>query len=464
MIEAGKLQRANFLQPIPVRQLILVCMCGILLPMGSARSAGPAGGTDVSILEIPLSFDLHPLIHAAEKALPRQTGHWRGWQDWHGIKTRYRAWRGPLQLWMQGPLLRAQAHVRYWAQARKHLLGGLDLSASCGVKEPPRQAVVGLMARLDWAPDWSLHPRFHVLPTRFIDRCEVTVADIDISPLVDKMFEKRLRESLNDAMRAVRPALSGLREQVVRSWQALQLPREIAPGVWLVIQPLGIALAPPQGQGSKLDSALLLALRAGVYSGEAPGVARLPLPPLRPFLPRGAGMRFDLTLMLDYPTLGAHLSAIIAGRAIDLQGQRVDVEAVEVFPRGEDLVLVLTLGGDVAGRLEVMGRPGFDAQSGKHALNDLDFVFDAKDPGQELFVDLFYERVREMLEMAADKLLEEQGGQLRSGVVEALDAILPAGAEIDLSELQPTEVTVRVLPEGMRLQGAATGRARVSLQ
>lgn len=453
----------NHLTPLCVRYLILAFFIPILLPMSFARAGGAASGTDVSILEIPLSFNLRPLIQAAENALPQQAGHWRGWQDWHGLKTRYRAWRGPLQIWMQGPVLYAQAHVRYWAQARKHLIGGLGLSASCGVKEPPRQAIVGLVMRLAWAPDWSLRPRFHVLPTQFIDRCEVTVADIDVSPLVDQMFEKQLRESLNDAMRTVRPELSGLREQAARSWQALQLPREIAPGVWLVIQPQGIALAPPQGQGSQLDSALLLALRAGVHSGEAPAAAGLPLPPLRPFLPRGAGMKFDLTLMLDYPTLGTHLSGMIAGRAMDLQGKRVDVEAVEVFPRGEDLVLVLTLGGDAAGRLEVMGRPGFDAQSGKAALNDLDFVFDAKDPEQGLFVDLFYDRIRAMLETVTDKLLEERGGQLRSGVAGALDAILPAGAEIDLSGLQPTGVTIRVLPDGLRLKGTATGRAQVSL-
>lgn len=446
-----------------VCHLILVGMIGILLHAGSASAAGAVGDNDVSVLEIPLRFDLQPLIQAAEAALPQQAGHWRGWQDWHGIKTRYRAWRGPLQIWMQGPVLYAQAHVRYWAQARKNVLGGLGLSASCGVKEPPRQAVIGLMARLDWAPDWSLYPRFHVLPTRFIDRCEVTVADIDVSPLVDEMFEKRLRQSLNDAMRVVRPELSGSRQEIARAWQALQRPREIAPGVWLAIQPLGIALAPPSGQGGQLDSALLLALRAGVHSGQAPEAARLALPPLRPFLPRGTGMRFDLTLLLDYPRFGAKLAGLMAGRAIDLQEQRIAVESVEVFPRGEDLVLVLTLGGDVAGRLELMGRPGFDTQSGKPTLSDLDFVFDAKDPEQGLFADLFYERVREMLESATDKLFEEQGGRLRTGIGEVLDEILPEGAEIDLSALRPTDIRVRVLPDGLRLRGTASGRARISL-
>ena len=71
---------------------------------------------------------------------------------------------------LAGDLLQVEAHVRYWVQGRKKILGGLDLEAGCGVDEPPRQAIIGVLVQLGWGPDWTLRPRFRVLPTRFIDR------------------------------------------------------------------------------------------------------------------------------------------------------------------------------------------------------------------------------------------------------------------------------------------------------
>jgi hypothetical protein len=119
----------------------------------------PDAEPPLSVVQVPLELDLAPLSQAADALLPRSAGAWPRWVDRHGIEVRYRAWRGPLRLEMAGGLLRASAHVRYQLQARKGLLGQLALRAGCGVEEPPRQAVVGLLARLDWGADWVPRPR-----------------------------------------------------------------------------------------------------------------------------------------------------------------------------------------------------------------------------------------------------------------------------------------------------------------
>ena len=139
--------------------------------------------TPVSMIEIPLRLHLEPLIDAAEKALPTQAGNWRNWKNWHGIKSKYRAWRGPLHITASGDVLTVQAHIRYWIRARKNLLGAITLKGNCGINEPPRQAVIGMQVHLGWEADWTLKPEFHILPTRFLDRCEMTIANIDVTPL-----------------------------------------------------------------------------------------------------------------------------------------------------------------------------------------------------------------------------------------------------------------------------------------
>ena len=99
-----------------------------------------------STIEIPFRMSLTPLLRVAEQAVPHQVGNWRNWKDWHGIKTRYRAWRGPLSIHMMGDVLLTQAHVRYWIKAQKKVLKAFDIKVNCGVNEPPRQAPVGWIA------------------------------------------------------------------------------------------------------------------------------------------------------------------------------------------------------------------------------------------------------------------------------------------------------------------------------
>ncbi len=162
--------------------------------------AGAGGGTPVagegarmapSILEIPVQMPLAPLFRETEQAVPRQAGNWQDWKSSHGIQTKYRAWRGPLALRMMGNELLVQAHIRYWIKARVKRLHVLGLKSDCGVNEPPRQAVVGVSVRLQWTPDWSLDPQLRILPTRFLDRCDMTVAQIDVTRIVDRLSCRR---------------------------------------------------------------------------------------------------------------------------------------------------------------------------------------------------------------------------------------------------------------------------------
>lgn len=435
----------------------------VLMTLGLAMAVTPvaAGPRAFSTVQVPVSFDLSPVFEAAEAALPRQAGHWPGWRRWHGIDARYRAWRGPLVLGMEGNRLQARAHVRYQAQARKALLGRLQLSAGCGVDEPPRQALIGALARLDWAPDWSLYPRFRVLPTQFLDRCEVTVADIDVTPLVGRVFEQRIEESLREAMAALAPRLRQLRGEAERAWAGLQTPHRLAPGLWLHLEPLALALAPPQGSGARVETALWLTFRAALSADPRPRSAGTPLPPLIPYRPSSPGLHLALGLALDYTALSEALSGALGGQTLNLSGRTAVIEALSLSARDEDLVLTATLAGDLPGRLTLMARPGFDAVSQSLRLEQVDFVFDAQDPDLGRLADLFYEPIRARIESGANALLAERMGDLRDALVRGLAVALPPSLEADLSGLRIAELVLRPGPGGIGLSGAVQGSLRL---
>jgi hypothetical protein len=408
-------------------------------------------------MEIPLSIDLRPLFRRADALLPREAGYWKGWRKQHGIETRYRAWRGPLLMVLEGDLLRVEAHVRYWMQGRKKIIKGVDLDLGCGVDEPPRQAVVGLLVRLGWGPDWTLRPGFRVLPTRFLDRCEVTAAGIDVSPIIDRLFRKRMEESLRAALDELGPRLVAARAQAVRYWGALQRPVELTPGLWLSAEPLALALAPPRGRDHRLETNLGVVLLLSL--GPEPAVPAEPkrLPPLQTFIPRGAGMRFELAVDVDLEELGRHLSGLLADKPLTVEGHRIGIRRVDLRGEGSELFLTALLTGEAAGRIEIRAEPVFDAEEQTIRLRGLDFVFDPQDPEQALIVDLFYQRIQKALQDGANELLAARADGMREGLESALSRSLPQDLKLDLSSLRLADLGLTVTGSAIRLRGAATG-------
>ena len=203
--------------------LLLIVVLGLSAGIPIQGAAGPPRPSQSpSIIEIPLSISLARLFEVAEQEMPLQAGNWQSWRKSYGVNTQYRAWRGPLQFTLQGEVLTVQAHVRYWTRVHKKVLGAIDLDSSCGVNEPPRQAVIGVQIRFDWTPDWRLRPVFRILPTRFVDRCEMTIANIDVTPIIEKEFQQQLEDRMRVALRELAPRLQTVRQQAEQSWSRLQ--------------------------------------------------------------------------------------------------------------------------------------------------------------------------------------------------------------------------------------------------
>jgi len=445
-----------------------VLACLALIGFGDAVAASPSGTQSgagaPSVLEIPLDIDLGAVFRQAESLLPREAGHWRNWRREHGIETRYRAWRGPLALHLQGDVLSVQAHVRYWVQGRKRIIGGLDLKVGCGVDEPPRQALVGVLVRLAWGPDWTLRPTFRVLPTRFIDRCEVTIADIDVSPVIGQMFRKRMEDSLTAALAQLRPRIEEARRRAAEYWGVLQRPMELMPGVWLSADPAAIALAPPFGAGQHLKTVLGIALSPRIEIEAPSAPAPRPLPPLGTFFPRSSGMRLDLKLSVELDRFAAHLSADLARRVLTVQGRRIGIGSVTLRGEGKELVVGAEITGEAPGHLEIFATPAFDAESQRLMLTGLDFVYDPEDPDLGLLANLFYQRIQAALEEGANGLLADYSERLQHRLAAALSRSLPEGVDLDISALRLQRLEIAVGYDAIRLLGSAAGSVNLSLR
>jgi hypothetical protein len=415
----------------------------------------------VSFIEIPLRLSLEPLIDAAEKLLPYQAGNWRTWKDWHGIPSQYRGWRGPLSITASGNVLWVQAHVRYWIRAQKKLLGVVNATASCGIDEAPRQAVIGMQVLLERGPDWTLRPQFRILPTRFLDRCEMTFANIDVTSIVETEFRKQMQDSLRAAIKTLAPGMNEIQRQARQTWSFLQEPVELGQDHWLLLRPTSVALSRITGGGKILDAHLALTLQPVLVTGPEPAGKPLPLPPLGQYYPRSAGLNLHLGVNLDFPTLNQRISDTLAGKSLVIKGRTVDIKNLELTGSGQEIRVRMELIGELAGTAELRAKVAYDAQGRKIELQDLTFDYKAEDPTLGMLAGAFHEPIRQALEEAANQALTAQLELLGGRLGTVLKKITPAGVVLDLSALQLGSVQIDIEQQGIRLDGTATGSVRL---
>jgi len=450
----------------PVQNTKLSLLLLLWLTAASVQSVawGQQPGSPVSIIEIPVQLSLDPLTRAAERTLPQQAGHWRTWKDWHGIKSQYRAWRGPLSVTVSGDVLTVQAHIRYWIRARKSVLGAINLKGSCGIDEPPRQALIGMQVRLGWGADWTVRPEFRILPTRFIDRCEMTIANIDVTPLVENEFRKQMQSSLRTALRTLAPGMATIRKQAQRTWFLLQQPVDLGQGNWLMFRPVGVALSGIQGRGNNIDTHLAVALQPALVTGDHPAGKPAPLPPLQRYYPHSTGLHLHLGMNLDFASLNQGFSDALAGQSFDINGRSAGIKQFVLSGSGQDIKARVELVGEVAGTVELRARVAYQADTRKLELQDLTFDYDARDSILGQLVEAFHEYARLMLESAANQALAQQLDQLGERLETVLANIMPAGVLLDMSALQLSHLQVNIDTQGIRLEGTATGSARLVLR
>jgi hypothetical protein len=418
----------------------------------------------VSIIEIPVQLSLDPLTKAAEKTLPQQAGNWRTWKDWHGIKSQYRAWRGPLSITVSGDVLVVQAHIRYWIRARKKVLGAINLKGSCGINEPPRQAVIGMQVHLGWGPDWTVRPEFRILPTQFLDRCEMTIANIDVTPLVEKEFRKQMQKSLHTALRTLAPGMNTIRKQAQRSWFLLQEPVKLGQDNWLTFRPVGVALSGITGRGNNIDAQLAVAMQPALVTGAEPAGKLVPLPPLERYYPRSSGLNLQMSMNLDFASLNQKFSDTLARQSFNIKGQKAGIKKFGLTGSGQEIRAWVELVGDVAGTIKLRARLVYKAEERKLELQDLTFDYDAKNSTMALLEESFHEYIRQALEGVANQALAQYLDLVSERLETVLEKIMPAGVSLDMSAMQLRSLQIHIEQQNIRLDGAATGNARFILR
>ena len=335
-----------------------------------------------SVLTVPIRIDLEPLVAEMEEAVPR---------TWGGLDRRLDApenervslavalRRGPFRASFQGSGVRVSSLIEYRLRVWYDLPVLPEVGASCGTgeEEDPPRLVASLEGPLTLTRDWRLSSKTRVAAVRpgsdeERDRCRITLVRVDVTDRVVEAAESFLMEQRRAIDSLV--ARADVRSSFESWWSVLRDPIRLDEGIWLMLRPEAIRRGPVRGKGDLVEVTASLLARPRVILGHRPIPPLTPLPPLEEgTLPGGLEILAEGTA--QYDAIGRRVSAGLAGETLERSGRRLRIEEVRFSGIGGGRVaLEVEVGGDLDGRLFLVGTPAYDPASGYASVPDLEFT------------------------------------------------------------------------------------------
>jgi len=453
----------------------LVCSCG----GHSGPTAIPEVETappEVSTIVVPIHSTLAPLLPIVESQVLK-TGESKGYENVpkQPYMVRYKIARDPIAVNMVASGLHTTTTIHYSLEGcritRKPFSDETTLfpCISCGFDEPMRDAYVALDSHVEWDENWRLRTRTTARPIEFgSNRCQVTFLNLDIgdwklAPLINEQLQQVAK-----TIDANTPKLTNIRPVAQQIWSSLATPSEIAPRTWLVMEPLDIALAPINGRGLQVESALSLRTRTRIVFGDRPSAPVKPLPPLRPARDAVAGVRIPFDIELSWDQASRLLTENFGGKRY----QNVALESLRLLPGKEGKIVVEASidyrGGALKkyhGLVYLEGTPRFDATKSALVLDNLEYSLDPKrhNPFVRIGDRLAHDALRARLAETAQWSLAPQIGLIKGEIERATSRPLAPGITMHgrVASIEPEALLART--EGITIRVVATGEAGIDV-
>lgn len=336
---------------------------------------------ETSLIELPLSFDLTPILAQLEKAVPRRFGNINNKQAIPGNKRMhfaYAAERDPFVATIDGNTVRIRSVIHYagrgWYNPPTPFAP--EMSAACGTGDERPRAVIEMTADLELTPQWRLRSRSHVGKVAAYsednrDQCRITFLKMNVTDNVTDAARKQLQMQT----KAVDAKLASLdvRSKFQEWWDVIAAPIHLTDSVWLQINPIAVSKGQTRGRNKMLNATVALSASPRIITGAKPATVLKPMPPLQS---TNAGNGFHILMegMLDYTRASDLMTEQLKGKRIEKGKRYVEVQSVRLFGIGGGKVaLELRFKGTTGGRVFFVGTPSYDSVGDQLNVPDLDY-------------------------------------------------------------------------------------------
>jgi hypothetical protein len=423
-----------------------------------------------STLDIPLTYDLSPVVQALEKAVPRKFGDINERHPIPGhsrVAVAFEGVRDPFQVSLDGQTARLNAIIHYKGRGWYDAPLVPEVSTSCGIGGVEPRARVSIAAPLRITPDWHLRARTRIekvepASSEPRDQCTVTVIKNDVTARVTDAARKVLEGKR--AFVDERIAALNIRSRFEEWWHLLQQPIRLTDSVWLVINPTAVRMGETVGVKRTLVTALGFSASPRVVTGPRPEPVLTPLPPLYPAAV-GSGLHILLEGFFDYGLATRMLEKELVGKKVEKAGKTIEVRQVRLFGIGAGrLALELRFRGAANGHVYFVGTPRYDPATRQLYVPDLEYDVGSSNLLVSGFEWLKHDDVQNDIRSRArwpvGGIISEGREQLEKGLNRELARGVNLVADVD----SVAGIAVHARRANIRMQARADANARLTVR
>lgn len=465
------------LRPLIAISLLAVlgagCRDNVRIPApseGGARREVPE--PQPSTVSIPITISLAAVAARVEQKVPRgqnSEDEWKPMGSFPVVGTLYvkQMWeRDPLRMELDGDHANLSTRVRYRARvaARPCVLGRCQWVqlGSCGQDGDMPSMNLGLRTQLGIRSDWTVATRTTPRRVQAGVHCKLTKANVDVTDRVASLVQGLLDRAAPEIDERITEA-AALRRRVGDVWEDVQKPIRASTGVYVMLQPEALAMSPPRGRGTTLNTTVSVTVRPRVVVGDKPEVTPKPLPPSRMTTTANEGFRIQMVAELPFATMDSVVRSKLVGRSFDIEGRRIKVRGTRLYGAGERVVLAANLIGTARGTVYFVGTPVFDPDSQVVSVPDLDFSVESKEVLPQVAQWLLYDQMRDQMRASARFPVGDRIDKIRADVDSALDRQLSRAVRMNGRVDRITPLGVYVFSESVAAVVQADGHASIRI-
>lgn len=429
-----------------------------------APSAAPAGGSDLAVVPVKVTYVLRALVPSLDSLFPARDSLTAALCANAGglVCHQYVYRREPLRLRGSDNRLLIDTDLAF--RARLGVVGGARV-ASCGyAPESMRRAALSMSTALYWRRDWRIGAQDSRLAATLQDPCLVTAFGVDASKTLQGIVDRQLRVFAAQADSTI-PLVADFRPLADSLWRSFLEPTALdsASSLWLQLEPEAVRVTPFVGAGVNITTTLVLYARPRVVAGGKPMVRTRPLPPLA-LGTAPAEFSVPVTVELPFVELARRATVLLTE---DTRNESVRVDSVFVRGQGDTVLVDLAVSGALRGRLGLVSRPRWDAATRELRLDDLDWTLQSRGALSRVKATLAAPLVAFAVRRATGGGRVPLGAQLdsaRAELLTKLNGTLAPGVVMGSSVRDVQIMTVSTTPTGIVVRARLTGQSGVWIQ
>lgn len=234
----------------------------------------------------------------------------------------------------------------------------------------------------DIRSDWSISTATDIESYEWLQKPRIQVGGIQIPiGFIGDVVMKNSRKTITASIDQVFKSKFNLRDRMELAWKRMFAPELLSESykTWLLIHPQGITMTPLEMNTQMISATIMVQSMPRLHLGAAPAPltpTTLPKFQLSPATHQG----FVVFLEAEIPFTEAERIARehLQGETFSAGNRSVTLEDIELFGKGNTLIVNTQLSGSYNGNIYLEGRPYFNLQSNAIDISDLNFTLDTE--------------------------------------------------------------------------------------